>query len=373
MNEKITFLQKHMIAENIDMVYLDNPNTVAYFTRFESNPHERIVALIVTQSDDFLFIPTLEKEEAAARSTIEKIYTYDDEENPWEIIGQETYQLVNKINNINMDETTLTVERQSKLLQALLNTQKADSTISSGDISSLINQMRVVKSADEIDKMLVAGQLADEALKIGMDALVEGVTEQEVAALIDMEMKKRGVSEMSFSTLVLFGDHAASPHGSSGNRQLKQNELVLFDLGVIFNGYASDVTRTVAFGSVSKPDQEVYHVVLKAYQAAKDAAKPGMRAGELDQIARKVIDDAGYGKYFTHRLGHGIGKTAHEFPSIHGSNETILEPGMAFSIEPGIYIPGEVGVRIEDCVYITDDGSEPFTFFDKKFSILPVK
>lgn len=373
MNQKLTLLQNYMAAEKIDVVYLDNPNTVAYFTGFESNPHERIVALIVTQVDYFLFVPTLEKDDATKHSTIEAIYSYGDEENPWEIIGNVTSKLVKKIDLICIDETTLTVARQKKLIQALLDTQSVNQTISSEDISSVINQMRVVKSKDEVNKMIVSGQLADEALEIGINALKEGITEQEVAALIDMEMKKRGVSEMSFSTLVLFGDHAASPHGSSGNRQLQKNELVLFDLGVIFDGYASDVTRTVAFGSVSPREQEVYEVVLAAYKAAKTAVKPGMRAGELDQIARKVIDDAGYGDYFTHRLGHGIGKTAHEFPSIHGSNETILEPGMAFSIEPGIYIPGEVGVRIEDCVYVTDNGSEPFTFLNKEFTVLPMK
>src|SRR5699024_6824032 len=123
-----------------------------------------------------------------------------------------------------------------------------------------------------------------------------------------MEMKKKGVSEMSFSTLVLFGDHAASPHGNPGNRQLKKNEFVLFDLGVIYDGYASDVTRTIAFGEISAKEEEIYQIVLEANKTAQEAVKPGMRAGELDEIARKVIEDAGYGEYFTHRLGHGIGK-----------------------------------------------------------------
>lgn len=366
MNQKLNHLQKYMVSENIDVVYLDNPNTVAYFTNFESNPHERIVAYIVTQKDHFLFVPTLEKKEASSQSNVENIYSYNDEENPWKIIAEKTSKLVEEIHYYCVDETTLTVERDNNLRHAFLDLQKENHTISSDDISAIIDQMRVVKEQDEIDKMIVAGELADEALQIGIDSLVEGITEQEVAAIIDMEMKKRGVSEMSFSTLVLFGDHAASPHGNPGERQLKQNEFVLFDLGVIYNGYASDVTRTIAFGEISEKEEEVYEVVLEAQRTAQEAVKPGMRAGELDQIARQVIADAGYGKYFNHRLGHGIGKTAHEFPSIHGSNETILEPGMCFSIEPGIYVPGEVGVRIEDCVYVTEDGCEPFTLMDKE-------
>lgn len=359
MNKKLHNLQKYMVSENIDVIYLDNPNSVAYFTNFESNPHERIVAYVVTQTDHFLFVPTLERDEAISRSNVENVYSYNDDEDPWEIIQKETNKLVASIQLVCIDEKTLTVERYLNL-QNHLNTKNFE------DISSVIEQMRVVKNEDEIDKMIVAGELADEAIQIGMSLLKEGITEQEVAATIDMEMKKRGVSEMSFSTLVLFGDHAASPHGNPGVRTLKQNELVLFDLGVIIDGYASDASRTVAFGEVSKKEKEIYEVVLAAQRAAQESVKPGIQAGELDRIARKVIEDAGYGEYFTHRLGHGIGKTAHEFPSINGTNDTILEPGMCFSIEPGIYIPGEVGVRIEDCVYVTDDGCEPFTTMDKE-------
>lgn len=366
MAQKLKLLQQYMKSENVDLVYLDNPTTVAYFTNFESNPHERIVALIVSQKDHFLFVPSIERDEAISRSNVEMVFSYDDEENPWAIIAEEATKIVDKnIESYCIDEITTTVERDKKLRQALLE-ETGLTTFSSDDISSVIEQMRVIKTEDEIQKMIRAGELADEALQIGIDALKEGISEQEVVAIIDMEMKKRGVSEMSFTTLVLFGEHAASPHGNPGERKLKANEFVLFDLGVIYNGYASDVTRTIAFGDVDERKQEIYEVVLEAQRTAQEAVKPGMRAGELDQIARKVITDAGYGEYFTHRLGHGIGKTAHEYPSINGSNEIILEPGMCFSIEPGIYIQGDVGVRVEDCVYVTEDGCEPFTSMDKE-------
>jgi len=363
MNKKLNQLQDYMVSENIDLIYLDNPNTVAYFTGFESEPHERIVAYIVAQNDHFLFVPHLEKEEAQSQGNVDTIYSYADEENPWDIIGEKSFEMSNQIDLVCTDEKSLTVERYFALQNVLKTTHFEN-------IRPFINQMQVVKTDDEIGKMLTAGQLADEALQIGIDTLNIGITEQEVAATIDMEMKKKGVSEMSFPTLVLFGDHAASPHGNPGSRQLRKNEFVLFDLGVIYEGYASDVSRTVGFGLVTEKEEEIYQVVLKAQRAAQQAAKPGMRAGELDQLARKVIEDAGYGEYFNHRLGHGIGKTAHEFPSIHGSNETILEPGMCFSIEPGVYIPGEVGVRIEDCVYVTETGCKPFTERDKKLETI---
>lgn len=354
MNKKLEELQKHMVSKDIDLIYQDDPNSVAYFTNFQSNPHERILAYIVTQNDHFLFVPSLEESEAREQSHLQNIYSYTDEENPWMIIQRESEKLLDTINHIAIDRKTLTVERYFHL-QNHFNTKNFT------DITNFIEQMRLIKTEDEIKKMLLAGELADEALQIGRDLLKEGISEQEVAAEIDMEMKKRGVSEMSFSTLVLFGDHAASPHGTPGNRKLHKNELVLFDLGVIIEGYASDVTRMVAFGELTAKEKELYAIVLEAKETAQTAVKPGIRAGELDRIARDVITEAGYGEYFTHRLGHGIGKTAHEFPSINASNDTILEEGMCFSIEPGIYIENELGIRFEDCVYVTEDSCVAFT------------
>lgn len=366
MNEKLSILQKYMNTEEIDLVYIDEPNIVAYFTGFESDPHERIVAYIVSQNDQFLFVPSLEKNEALKRSNVANVYSYSDEENPWLIIQEKANGIAPGIKKVSIDQQSLTVERYLKL-------QEYFGTKNFTDIGAMIEQMRLTKTEDEIAHMIKAGELADEAFEIGISMLKEGITEQEVAATIDMEMKKRGVSEMSFSTLVLFGDHAASPHGNPGSRQLKAGEFVLFDLGVIYNGYASDATRTVAFGDVSAKDMEIYQIVLSAQEAAQQVAKPGVRAGDLDKIARKVITDAGYGEYFNHRLGHGIGKTAHEFPSIHGDNDTILQTGMCFSIEPGVYIADELGVRIEDCIYLTEDGCEPFTKTTKELQTITVK
>ena len=367
MNKNSIQLQEYMINEKIDVIYMDDPTAVAYFTNFDSNPHERIVAYVIAQEDEFLFVPSLEYAEAKKQSNVENIITYTDDEDPWKIIGENGHRIAPTIQKVSVDEKTLTVERWFKLQQAL--SSETDST-EWDDISQVVEQMRVVKTDEEIKKMIRAGELADEAIQIGINLLEEGITELEIVAQIELEMKKRGVTEMSFSTLVLFGEHAANPHGNPGDRKLRNNEFVLFDLGVIYEGYASDATRTVAFGEVDEEKQKIYEIVLEAQITAQKAVKPGMRAGELDLIARRVIEDAGYGEYFTHRLGHGIGKTAHEFPSINGSSDTILEPGMCFSIEPGIYIQGDVGVRIEDCVYVTETGCEPFTLLDKELTTI---
>ena len=178
--------------------------------------------------------------------------------------------------------------------------------------------------------------------------------------------------QMSFDTIVQSGANAADPHGAPTRTKLQPNKLCLFDLGVMYESFASDASRTVAFGKIDDQQQEIYKVCLEAQLKAQAAAKPGVTAEELDHIARKVITDAGYGEYFIHRLGHGLGQSDHEFPSIMEGNKMELQPGMCFSIEPGIYIPGFAGVRIEDCVHITENGCEPFTHTSKELKVIPL-
>lgn len=208
---------------------------------------------------------------------------------------------------------------------------------------------------------------------MGFNALAQDKTEQDIVAEIEYALKKKGILHMSFDTIVQSGANAADPHGAPKADKIRPNELCLFDLGTVYKGFVSDASRTVAFGQIDAKSKEIYDVCLEAQLTAQAAAKPGMTAAQLDKIARDVIDKAGYGQYFIHRLGHGMGQSDHEFPSIMEGNNMELEPGMCFSIEPGIYIPGVAGVRIEDCVYVTDTGVEPFTHYPKELITLPVK
>ena len=196
------------------------------------------------------------------------------------------------------------------------------------------------------------------------------MSELEIVAEIEYEMKKKGVEKMSFATTVLAGAKAALPHGTPDQTKVKKGDFVLFDLGVVYNGYCSDITRTVAFGDVRKEHKKVYETVLNAQMAAVDAVKPGMTCSELDKVARNIIQEAGYGEYFTHRLGHGLGISIHEYPSVTETNNLTLKEGMVFTIEPGIYIPGQVGVRIEDDVVVTKTGREVLTKFPKSLQVI---
>ncbi len=363
MNQSLQKLKTKMTEHELDLIYIDEPNLVGYFTGFESNPHERVLALFLMNNNIFLFTPSLEAKDAETHSSIETIVSYKDEENPWTIIESHLSSYDQPIKRMGIIENNLTVERYNHLMHST----NAQETM---DISSAIQDIQLIKSTDEINKMKYAGEMADKALEIGMNALKVGISEQEVVAEIEYEMKKRGISEMSFQTMVLFGDHAGSPHGNPGERTLKEHEFVLFDLGVVAEGYTSDVTRTVAFKSVSQEQKDIYEVVLSAQKAAQSAVKPGMTTGALDEIARSIIEEAGYGDFFTHRLGHGLGKTVHEYPSLSKGSTMVVEEGMCFSLEPGIYIENQIGVRIEDCVYVTADGCIPFTRTNKNLITL---
>jgi len=170
--------------------------------------------------------------------------------------------------------------------------------------------------------------------------------------------------------MVLFGEKTGEAHGNPGLRTLKPGDMVLFDLGVVLDGYCSDITRTVAYKSINDKQKEIYETVQRAEQEALEASKPGTRIGDLDMVARNIITEAGYGEYFLHRLGHGLGISVHEFPSMSRNNDDVLQEGMVYTIEPGIYIPGLGGVRIEDDVIITKDGYETLTKYPKELQII---
>lgn len=364
MLKQLELLQEWLEEENKEAVFINDPGNVAYFSGYESEPHERILALMVLKNaSPFLFVPALEKEDALNSAWEYDVFDYLDHENQWELICQAVEQRAGSLTTLAIEKEFLTVARLEQL-------QKVFPKVNFSDATPKIQGMKLIKTKDEIQKMFEAGKWADKALEIGFKAIKEGIQEQEIVAEIEYELKKMGIKNMSFETMVLTGDNAASPHGVPGNRRIQKNDLVLFDLGVVHDGYTSDVTRTVAFGEPSEKAREIYEIVLKANEAAIAAVKPGVTAGELDKIARDIITDAGYGEYFNHRLGHGLGSSVHEFPSIMEGNDLVIREGMCFSIEPGIYVPGVAGVRIEDCVYVTADGCEVFTHTPKTYTII---
>ena len=342
---------RHFLNENkAGLAIVSDPVTVNYLTGFDCDPHERQMFLFVYENrEPALFVPALEVARASAVLDF-PVFGYVDSENPWQKIKAGLASTDSPIIYAEFDNLNVT---KFQGLQTVFDGRFEN-------LTPFIQKMRVIKSADEIQKMLVAGDYADKAVNIGFDNISLDVTETDIIAQIEFGIKRLGY-EMSFETMVLTGNNAANPHGIPGSNKVENNALLLFDLGCMVNGYASDMTRTVAVGKPDDFKKEIYHLTLEAQQAAIDMIKPGVTAHDVDRAARSVIEKAGYGEYFNHRLGHGIGMDVHEFPSIMEGNDLVLEEGMCFSVEPGIYIPGKVGVRIEDCGYVTKDGFGLFT------------
>lgn len=232
------------------------------------------------------------------------------------------------------------------------------------DISKTINRLRNIKDNDELKNMRKASKLNDEIMHKIRDSLKIGVSEKEIADIINELQNTKPLSGESFPGIALFSENIADPHGIPTDRKLKDGDAVLIDMGGIYNTYCSDMTRCFFVGENDKL-KNLYKIVLEANEKAIAAVKPGMRLSEIDKIARDVIENAGYGEFYIHRTGHGIGKEAHEFLDVSSSSNEIIQAGMCFSIEPGIYIKDVGGIRIEDIVCVTENGVEVLNSFPK--------
>ena len=230
-----------------------------------------------------------------------------------------------------------------------------------------------VKNAWELENIAKACTIAERAFLKLLPEIKEGMSETEIAALLEYNMRRLGAEGTSFATIVAFGAHAAVPHHETGTEKLKFGDEILIDFGCKVNGYCSDITRTFLFGDDGKHGEfkKAYQAVLTAHELVKERARSGMTGAEVDAIARGFLNEAGYGKLFTHSLGHGIGLNVHEFPSVSPRGETPLQDGMVFSDEPGVYSAGEYGIRIEDTVTMKDGKVKSFmTETDRNLIIL---
>ena len=220
----------------------------------------------------------------------------------------------------------------------------------------LFLKSRIIKTPEEIAKVEAACDLASAALERTFKYIKAGITEIELAARLEYEMRTAGADKPSFDTIIASGVRGSMPHGTASDKVIEKGDGVTIDFGAFFGGMCSDMTRTVFVGEPSAKMREIYEVVKEAQQTAIDGYKPGMKGKDLDKLARDVIADHGYGEYFGHSLGHGVGIDVHEGVSVSPGSELVLEKGMIFSVEPGIYVPDLGGVRIEDLVTIGDDG-----------------
>ncbi|AFC29762.1 peptidase M24 [Paenibacillus mucilaginosus 3016] len=234
----------------------------------------------------------------------------------------------------------------------------------------LVETLRMVKDEGELAVMQEAADLADRTFTHILDFLKPGVKELDIALEIEMFVRRNGAASTSFETIVASGERSALPHGKASEKLIGNNEFVKLDYGAYYKGYCSDITRTVVLGTPSDKHREIYGIVLEAQMAALEAIRPGMTGREADAVARDIITKYGYGDHFGHGLGHGLGMEVHESPRLSKLGDTVLKPGMTVTVEPGIYLPGFGGVRIEDDIVITDQGNRRLTHSDKDLIVL---
>lgn len=364
MTGRLEYIQSKLAEDKADALMVQTQPNVYYLSGFNTNPHERLVAVVVLKNHPpFIICPAMEVNQVKDIFLAGDIIGYNDTENPW-------LKISDYLKEKELHIRTVALEKNIPWSR-LTEWEKISEGRGFLEADHYLNELRLIKSEEEQIILQEAAALADQGVEAGINALKEGVSEMKVLAAIEYAMKKEGVREMSFSTMVLFGEKGGDPHGNPGSRKLQKGDSVLFDLGVVWKGYCSDITRTVFFDHVKDEHRHIYQTVKEAQQKALDMCKPGQPLSLLDKTARSHIENSGLGEYFPHRIGHGLGIEVHEFPSLSANNDDTLQEGMTFTIEPGIYIPNETGVRIEDDVLITADGYKTLTSFTKELTVVP--
>ncbi|KPK81959.1 MAG: hypothetical protein AMS25_04420 [Gemmatimonas sp. SM23_52] len=322
-----------------------------YLTDASFGRSERLIALVVpVQGKPLIVAPKFEMERVArAVKSVSEIWGWEEHENPYQLVADAVR--ASGPGRIGIEPSTRygVVRRLDEVL----------SDWEFVDADPLFRNLRIVKSEEEIALIRRAVSITETSIAATFASLQLGVTDREVAGYLRDEMQQRGVSG---GGLVQFGPTSALPHGGTENRRLERGMPVLIDAGCRVHGYTSDITRMHFFGDEPSPQyREVFNTVFAAQTAAYEAARPGIECQQLDRIARRIIREAGYGRYFTHRLGHGMGMDGHEPPYLVEGNTQVLESGMVFTIEPGIYLPSQWGVRIEDDFVVRQDRLEPLS------------
>jgi Xaa-Pro dipeptidase len=364
---RIHRLQTQMRAAGLDFVALVPGPNMLYFTCLHMHLSERpIVALLPADATRkaVLVTPMFEvgKAQSGPAGIDWDIHSYTDGQ-PF----QEAFDAAARA--ARLDAAVIGVEpTQMRVIE--WNLLAASASITQQPALDMIAALRMRKDAAEIDTMRKSVQLTERVLAQVLEEVSEGMTERQIGALLANRMMQGGADALAFPPLVQIGVGASNPHGTMSDRALKSGDCLLFDFGAQIGDYPADLTRTVFFGEPGPELRRIHETVKAANAAGRAAVKPGVTCEAVDAAARAVIEAAGYGQFFTHRTGHGLGLEIHEPPYLWAGNTLALEPGMTFTIEPGIYVPGLGGVRVEDDVLVTETGCESLTTFERGLIVL---
>ena len=362
--KRLRRLAERQGAAGIDCVALMPGPNLRYLTGMTLPMSERpIVAFFALDRRPAVLLPTLEKGRAEGMAGDDvDFFSYADEEGP-------DCAFARVVEALELDGKRVSVEYRHMRVLELRSLEVVAPRARFASMEETFPELRIIKDRHEVGAICDAIAKTEQALHALISRPLIGSTERQIANRLMQEMMKAGADRVGF-IIVVAGPNGADPHAGPSGRPVQEGELMTIDCGTVHDGYPSDITRTFAFGEVNDELRRIYEVVGRSNAAGRDAARPGVAAQDVDRAARKVIEDAGYGEYFIHRTGHGLGLEGHEPPYIVEGNERRLEPGMVLTIEPGIYIPGVGGARIEDDVVITEDGLECLTTFPRELMVV---
>jgi len=363
---RLTKLLEPLQTSGWDALTLNPSPSLTYLTGLHFHLSERpVVAIFTADHAPVIVLPELEMLKLTGLPYEITAFPYPENPAEWDGVFRRAVQ------SLGLDGKRIGVEPRAMRLLEFRHVKAGAPDADFPDASDVVSRLRVRKDADEIAAMRKAVKVAQSALEATLPLLKVGMSEKELAAELVVQLLRNGSqSEMPFAPIVSGGPNSANPHASPSERRLQPGDLLVVDWGACVDGYISDLTRTFAVREVEAEYRKIHQIVLEANAAGRAAAKPGVPCANVDKAAREVIEKAGYGLYFTHRTGHGIGMEGHEEPYMRGDNMQLLEPGMAFTVEPGIYLPGSNGVRIEDNVVITEDGAECLSYMLRELRVV---
>ncbi|MFQ6095665.1 MAG: M24 family metallopeptidase [Candidatus Bathyarchaeia archaeon] len=337
-------MRKLMKERGFDGLYLDPGPNMYYLMGFQTFTLERLTAgIIPLEGDPVLIVPRLDEEKAQLRSRVKDIRSYLDVEDPFKLV-QEALEELNLLRGVLGVEDQLPFKEYRQLAEM-------SPSLEVRSVSALLYEVRRVKSREEIEYIEKALEIVGAGIEAGLEHLEAGRTEVDLAFEVERAMKMRGAESVPFN-LILTGKNSAQPHALPGESRVREGDVVVFDVIATYRGYYADITRTAFVGKPTTTHRRIYEVLLEAQLKAIETVRVGVKACVVDKAARDAIREAGYGDYFIHRTGHGLGLEVHEEPYIREDNEEMLEEGMVFTVEPGIYLPGKFGIRIEDNIAV---------------------
>lgn len=356
-NQRVSNVIKRMESMNLSQMIVTSPAAIYYLTGKWMSVGERMIALYLDIEGNHKFI-------------VNKLFPIQEDLGVEIVWFSDSDDSIKILSNIVKKDKVLGVDKFWPA-QYLIRLMELNAVKGFTNSSNIIDDLRMVKDDEEKELMRKSSQINDKVMKTILNELKEGYTEKYYARLLEEIYEKEGANGFSFDPIIGYGINAANPHHESGNTKLKKGDSIVIDIGGVYNYYCSDMTRTVFFGAEpDKKDREIYEIVRNANLNAIAKVKEGVKFSEIDAAARNYIEEHGYGEYFTHRTGHSVGLEIHDKGDVSSINQEEVKEGMIFSIEPGIYLPGEFGVRIEDLVLVTKEGAEILNSVSKEVTII---